>query len=271
MSIASTEKPDSARREEVSQLVAKQFLSHAGEGLPLYLRLHKCVEDLIKSGTLTPGTQMPPEQSLASALGISLGTAQKGLQSLSSKRLIVREHGRGTFVSEPRHSLTELRLFRFLDPETDSLLPVYASILDRQLVAPTPELVAVLGEDPGGYVRLSRLVDVDGRFTCYSELFLPASLFGQVMHIPMSDFENVNLKRLFAERLDIEADVYSHKIRVTRASDKVRELLGLTSHATGMEMEIIERTSKNITTVYQRIFVPPTRYSLDIRYGTSVR
>src|SRR5690606_17320507 len=128
MSVASIGKPDTAVWEDVARLIASRFLSHARDGLPLYMRLHKSVESLISSGALTPGTQIPPEQSLASALGISLGTAQKGLQSLSSKHLVVRKHGSGTFVAEPRHSLTELRLFRFLDPETGELLPVYASV-----------------------------------------------------------------------------------------------------------------------------------------------
>jgi GntR family transcriptional regulator len=269
MSIASIGKPDATRWEDVARLVAKQFLSRASEGLPLYMRLHKCIEDLINSGALAPGTQMPPEQALASVLGISLGTTQKGLQSLSSKRLIVREHGRGTFISEPRHSLTELRLFRFLDPRSGTLLPVYASILNRGLVEPTPKLVSILGDEPEGFVRLLRLVDVDGHFACYSEVFLPVSRFAPVMEMPLTDLEDVNLKRLFAERLNIVADVHSQKIRMTRPSREVRELLGISPHAKGMEMEITERTSENIATVYQKIFVPPTEYSLDIRYGGS--
>lgn len=208
---------------------------------------------------------MPPEQTLSTTLGISLGTVQKSLQALSNKRLIVREHGRGTFVAPERHSLTELRLFRFLDTNSETLLPVYATILGRELVGPNAELLSIFGPDPKGYVYLSRLVDVDGRFTCHSEFFLPASLFGKMLEMPKSDFDDINLKRLFAEQLSIDTDIYSQKIRLTRPSDEVRDILKLTSGSVGMEMEIIERTIDDVVTTQQKIFIPSSKYALDIR------
>lgn len=265
MSTVADENAEIDRREEISELIARRFSARATDLLPLYRRLHESVEDLIRSGNLQPGTQMPPEQTLSALLGISLGTVQKGLLSLSNKRLIVREHGRGTFVAPARHSLTELRLFRFLDTDSESLLPVYATVLNRELVGPNPELLSIFGLDPKGYVHLSRLVDVDGRFTCHSELFLPGSLFGKVLEMPESDFNDVNLKRLFAERLNIDPDIYSQKIRLAHPSDEIREILKLSSNAIGMEMEIIERAEGNIVTTQQKIFIPPSKYALDIR------
>lgn len=265
MSITTKETARGERREEVSELIAKQFSARARDLLPLYRRLHEAIEDLIRSGSLQPGTQMPPEQVLATVLGISLGTVQKGLLSLSNKRLIVREHGRGTFVASARHSLTELRLFRFLDMDSESLLPVYATILGRTVVGPNPELLSIFGLDPKGYVHLSRLVDVDNRFTCYSELFLPASLFDKVLEMQESDLNDINLKRLFAERLNIDPDIYSQKIRLVQPSDEVRNILKLASNSIGMEMEIIERAEGNIVTTQQKIFIPPSKYALDIR------
>jgi GntR family transcriptional regulator len=252
-------------REEVSGLIARQFYSRATDRLPLYRRLHETIEELIREGKLQPGTQMPPEQHLASSLGISLGTVQKGLQSLSSKRLIVREHGRGTFVSPARHSLTELRLFRFLDRASETLLPVYATILERQLVQPDPELMSIFGHDPEGYVRLTRLVDVDGLLSCLSEIYLPASLFGRVMQMPKSDFDDVNLNRLFAERLNIVSDIYSQKIKLIKPNDEIKTLLKLPPQGTVVEMEIIERSPNNVVTARQKIYIPPSPYALDIR------
>jgi len=261
---ASATRPEPAKREDVSKLIENAFLLSGDTGLPLYLRLHRCVEELIADEKLQPGAQMPPEQSLASTLGISLGTVQKGLQSLSSKRLVVRHHGRGTFVAEPRRSLMEPRLFRFLDPETGKFLPIYASIIERKIVAGTPELTEVLGEDREGYVQLSRIVDADGRFACYSELFLPASLFASVMSIPLEDFDNMNLKRLFAERIGIEGEVCSQRIRANGPSEAACEALKIDPGSRGIEMEIREQRKSKVI-IFQRIYMPETLYPLDIK------
>ena len=62
MSIVADETARGDRREEVSELIAKRFSARATDLLPLYRRLHESVEELIRSGSLQPGTQMPPEQ-----------------------------------------------------------------------------------------------------------------------------------------------------------------------------------------------------------------
>jgi hypothetical protein len=42
-------------------------------------------------------------------------------------------------------------------------LPVYAKVIDRAIVAPEPELVAALGADAMGYVRVRRRINIDDR------------------------------------------------------------------------------------------------------------
>src|SRR5258707_1984745 len=68
-------------------------------GLPKHLQLSTAIVDLVRSGSLEAGDQIPPEQQLAQYLGMSLGTIQKALNRLAIDGLVVREHGRGTLVS----------------------------------------------------------------------------------------------------------------------------------------------------------------------------
>src|SRR5215470_8526339 len=55
----------------------------------------------ITAGLLPPGTKLPPQADLASALGVSLLTLRQALDQLAREGLIASEHGRGTFVRAP--------------------------------------------------------------------------------------------------------------------------------------------------------------------------
>lgn len=260
----STASSGAPRWEEAALLIADHFAAIGERGLPRYLQLHASIEELIRSGDLASGMQMPPEQPLAAALGVSLGTVQKGLQSLTIKGLIVREHGKGTFVAPPRRSMTELWHFRFVNPETGTLLPVYSKLLKRQLVRSDEEVLQKLGADAEGYVCLTRLIDIDGRFCCHSEIFLPASRFGDLMSVSRSDLESSNLKQIFTNRFGIPTQKIDQTVRLCVLPAAVAKLLRVEPGWTGLLMEATGQSDKGAAISYQRIFIPPTDYALDV-------
>lgn len=66
------------------------------------LRAHEEVarqlRDLMESGALRPGTQLPPERELAQRFGVSRATMRQALSSLQSAGLIESRVGKGTFT-----------------------------------------------------------------------------------------------------------------------------------------------------------------------------
>jgi len=92
--------------------------------LPKYLRLSNAILNLIEAGEMRPGDKLPPECTLAGALPASLGTVQKALGHLKTLGVVVRDHGRGTFVAGALHPESgesipaeELLHFRFADDD----------------------------------------------------------------------------------------------------------------------------------------------------------
>jgi GntR family transcriptional regulator, transcriptional repressor for pyruvate dehydrogenase complex len=57
------------------------------------------LRDLILSGELKPGSQLPPEQELASQLGVSRGSMREAVRALTHTRLVEVRRGLGTFVT----------------------------------------------------------------------------------------------------------------------------------------------------------------------------
>jgi len=54
----------------------------------------------ISAGAYSAGTQLPAEAQLAANLGVSRATLREALRQLQDRGLIVRRHGRGTFVAK---------------------------------------------------------------------------------------------------------------------------------------------------------------------------
>lgn len=69
-------------------------------GVPYYRQIVDQVADLIRSGQLARGTQLPSVRELSSELLVSLITTRRAYADLESLGLIVRRQGAGTFVAE---------------------------------------------------------------------------------------------------------------------------------------------------------------------------
>ena len=204
------------------------------------------------------------EQELARAIRVSLGTVQKALAKLASDGWIVREHGRGTFVHGVKQPIAELWHYRFLDPATGRLAPVYSRLLERRLTTAPGPWQSVLGADPQGYVEITRLISVGDRLNCWSRMHLGASRFSRLLELPAEIFDNVNLKQIFQQRFDMPTVSATQTIKAARFDAPVCEALGLPSDAMGLDLEITARTRGGRTLSYQRILIPPSDFALDV-------
>lgn len=69
-------------------------------GVPYYRQIVDQVAELIRSGGLDPGSQLPSVRELAAQLLVSLITTRRAYADLEAAGLLVRVQGSGTFVSE---------------------------------------------------------------------------------------------------------------------------------------------------------------------------
>lgn len=78
--------------------------------LPLYYQLKEVLKQQIRSGHLAPHTAIPSEPELVSKYQVSRATVRQALSELVNEGLLYRQHGRGTFVCEPRvqQNVTEI-------------------------------------------------------------------------------------------------------------------------------------------------------------------
>jgi GntR family transcriptional regulator len=72
-----------------------------GSAIPLYCQLQEIIRSRIESGELKPGEQLPPLPELCRDFGLSQGTVRQALSDLERQGLIVRRHGKGSYVAHP--------------------------------------------------------------------------------------------------------------------------------------------------------------------------
>src|SRR5436305_14643133 len=70
--------------------------------LPLYYQLKEVLKQQIQAGHLAPHTAIPSEPELVAQYHVSRATVRQALTELVHEGLLYRQHGRGTFVCEPR-------------------------------------------------------------------------------------------------------------------------------------------------------------------------
>lgn len=67
---------------------------------PLYQQLYDELKAAIQQGIYKSGEQIPPEDKLCEMYGISRVTVRKALEQLTEDGILVKRHGKGTFVTE---------------------------------------------------------------------------------------------------------------------------------------------------------------------------
>jgi GntR family transcriptional regulator len=244
--------------------IAAAFVQSFVPGVPRYLQLQNAITQLIRSGDLRPGAQLPPDQQLTGALDVSLGTVQKAFSGLASDGWISREHGRGTFIAQPRQPVQELWHYRFRDPKNDAMLPVYSRLLKRRKCQGDERLRLALGDDPLGYIEIERLIDIGGKFSCYSELYLAAGRFGGMLDLPVKAFESINLKQVLAEKFGAPTISVDQSVRAGELKPEVARLIGAPRRACGMVLEVTAQTYGRAPISFQRIHIPASDYPLDV-------
>jgi GntR family transcriptional regulator len=242
----------------------------ARDGLPKHIQFGNAIIDLINGGTLTAGDQIPPEQQLSQTLGMSLGTVQKTLNRLAIEGWVVREHGRGTFVTDPNRATQDVTFyryldhFRFLDPQTGEPLPVHSTLVSRDLAPSRDPVCKSLGADRKGFVRIIRRIDVGDAFSCRSSMYLAATRFQRLLTFPPHAFENVNLKQIFESQFNAPTTGLVQTVRVESAKSKDAKFLKIRPESCVLVLEILAKTHGEQPLSWQRVVIPPSRYSLDV-------
>ncbi len=216
----------------------------------------------IESGVLREGDRLPSEEQLAASLKASVGTIQKALQQLAHRGLIVREHGRGTFVSGGKLGPADVRYLRFRNDRGEDL-PLYLHVVSVKSVRQQGAWAAFLGT-PGPFIRIERMISVGGEFDLFSEFFLPESEFAALRKLDAKALERISLRDLLKQQFSVPTLRADQFVRFEGLPARVCDRLGLDHGSTGFVMEMRGYTLRDRPLYYQKVSAGPFGAALAI-------
>ncbi len=102
--------------------------------VPLYIQVRDIIKDLIKTGKLKAGDQIPSENELSSEFNISRMTVRQASQELLREGYITIRRGEGTFVNSVPHTQMLLKLEGFSSEMSKLGYRSHSRVLDIELV-----------------------------------------------------------------------------------------------------------------------------------------
>src|ERR1700734_3062784 len=121
------------------------------DGVPIYLQIVNQVKNLVASGRLAPGEEMPPIRVLAERLLVNPNTVARAYRELEAAGVVEKRRTAGTYVSDAGSPLARRERLKIVAERVDALLAEA-----RQLGIGVDELVELIGkrdqamQPPGG-------------------------------------------------------------------------------------------------------------------------
>ena len=88
-------------------------MENVKSSVPQYIQIADSLLNQIESGELAPGSRLPPERKLSELFDVNRLTLRRALSRLEAQGLLIRKHGKGNFIAEPKIERQTGRLVSF--------------------------------------------------------------------------------------------------------------------------------------------------------------
>lgn len=247
--------------------IARRCANQTSEAAPKYLRLMNAVEDAVAVGALQAGERLPTELEFAGAVPYSLGTVQKALNGLVSRGILRRSRRSGTFVADRIEPLDDMSRFAFERPDGTKVENIGTRVTECAIATDIGPIAGILPASTSGYVRIVRIDEVDGAFSCCSETHLSGDRFPELASEAPDALSGRNLRPLLARRYGVVTARLDVATGAAPMPERVTGLLGLRNGSIGLRLEITGRTAAGEAVFVQTLYVPPNGYRVRFAGG----
>lgn len=249
----------------LTKKVSDIFQQVAGQSRsPKYQQVCDTLISMIDTGNLKPGDKIPTETWLTNALPVSLGTVQKALNMLTSRGILNRQQGSGTFVADRQIRLDELWHFRFIDDTSKTILPLTTNVLGIERSTEKGPWVEFLGKE-NFYIRITRRILVDNQFNCISRFYLSGEQFSDLLSFEVKDLEDTLLRDIISQRFGRPTEQIRERVAATSFPDEVNHQLKLPPNSTGLVCHIMAYSQHDRPLSFQQLYVPPGMPMMETR------
>lgn len=192
-------------------------------GVAIYRQIAESIRLQINSDKLTAGDQLPAEDVLAAKYGVARMTVRQALNELAGDGVLVRKHGLGTFVSNPKIHRRATRMTGFHEDMLESGLKPHSVLLAGRIEDASPALQKRLGlSGPEPMVFIHRVRMSDQEPAAITASYFRADLCAGLLEM---DMEANSLYALIEQGLHLPLGWVEQRVEAIQASkDAARHL-----------------------------------------------
>jgi GntR family transcriptional regulator len=210
-------------------------------------------------GGLEIGAAIPPERRLATELGVSRPTLRMAIDELVREGLLLRRHGSGTYVAEPKIALP-LTMTSFSEDMARRGMRPSSQVLSFEAISAGAKLGQRLRISPAEQVwRIRRMRLADEETMAIEFLHVPKPV---VPRLTREDLEGHSFYELLRERFGVVVASGVQTIEPTVTSEDEAEILGVPLHAPAFLFERITESERGEVVEFVRSVYRGDRYRL---------
>ncbi|MEO7022253.1 MAG: GntR family transcriptional regulator [Ktedonobacteraceae bacterium] len=231
--------------------------------LPLYYQLKEVLRQQIRAGHLEPHSAIPSEPELVASYHVSRATVRQALNELVHEGLLYRQHGKGTFVCEPRiqQTLSELASLseelKRRGKRPGGLLIVSELVRGSETVRQQLKLA-----DEDQVLRLERVRTADGTPCAYEIDYLPYPRASGVYQRVKEVAEGSLYALMISEGLS--PYVAEQTLKGGVASTRESDVLQMAANEPGLRYTCTTYDSTGQPIGYSEAFFPSERFDFHI-------
>lgn len=203
--------------------------------MPLYRQIADYIRQKVDDGEWPVGSQIPTEQKLCAQFNVSRITVVKALERLVEEGILIREQGKGTFVSLPELSYESMELLSFTEEMKRKGKHPSSLVLAKKWVTPSKSIQAKLK------------VAADEKVWCFKRLMLADGIpLGiQTSYFPMIRFpefityvvDNTSLYQILQVKYGVIIGQAVETYRAVQLDEEEKDLLEVELAETGFCVE----------------------------------
>jgi GntR family transcriptional regulator len=228
--------------------------------IPAYVQLKESLLEKIRKGEFPVGGLIPSERELADTLKISRMTVRQALNELVLDGVLVRERGRGTFVTIPK--LEQKNIMSFSDTVRQKGLEPSATVLRFETLEASKALCAVLDLEKGEKIyNLKRLRSAGGIPVAIEQNYIPEKYCPKLDQYDLTS----SLYNIFKNNYSFNISFVDHVITSSKPGKEEKELLSISGSVPILKVTCTNYTENNLKLFFEESVYRSDEYQYNMR------
>lgn len=192
---------------------------------PLYKEVKRKIAESIQQGEWKPGASLPAEAKLCKQFAVSIGTLRKAVDELVMEGVLIRQQGRGTFVSRHNKDRYLFSFFHIVRHDGYRELPHVELLSYKASIAANDDDSKSLGLAPGAaLIQFCNLLTLEAEPVVIDHIRLPKDMFATLDETSLRARKGT-LYQLYQEAFSITIVKTDERVRAIKAdADMARQL-----------------------------------------------